>query len=101
MTKLYGTVTRNFDTIYYTSIADAEKDGYVNQQGLNRKNIFEAVKKSLERLQLDYIDVLQCECHLIWSLSETNTDATGHRFDPNTPIEETVSAEFSLIRRIC
>ena len=32
------------------------------------------MKHSLERLQLDYIDVLQC-----------------HRFDKDTPIEETVS----------
>ena len=47
--------------------------GLVNQWGLSRKHIFEAVKHSLERLQLDYIDVLQC-----------------HRFDPNTPIEEIV-----------
>jgi diketogulonate reductase-like aldo/keto reductase len=35
--------------------------------------ILSAVKASLERLQLDYVDVLQC-----------------HRFDPDTPIEETV-----------
>ena len=46
----------------------------MNQHGLSRKHIFDSVKHSLERLQLDYIDVLQC-----------------HRFDKDTPIEETVS----------
>jgi aryl-alcohol dehydrogenase-like predicted oxidoreductase len=54
--------------------------GYVNQYGLSRKvrrfprlfvirthdgtlsfqHIFESIKHSLERLQLDYVDVLQC-----------------------------------------
>jgi predicted oxidoreductase len=37
------------------------------------QNIFAAIKASLERLELEYVDVLQC-----------------HRFDPDTPIEETV-----------
>lgn len=41
--------------------------------GLSRKHILAAVDRSLERLGLDYIDLLQC-----------------HRFDPETPIEETV-----------
>ena len=36
--------------------------GLVNQWGLSRKHIFDSVKGSLERLQLDYIDVLQCMC---------------------------------------
>jgi aryl-alcohol dehydrogenase-like predicted oxidoreductase len=52
----------------------------VNQHGLSRKHIFDAVKHSLERLQLEYIDVLQC-----------------HRFDPETPIEETVSFLFTWL----
>jgi hypothetical protein len=43
----------------------------------NPQNIFASVKASLERLGLEYIDVLQC-----------------HRFDPNTPIEETVCLPF-------
>jgi aryl-alcohol dehydrogenase-like predicted oxidoreductase len=51
--------------------------GYVNQHGLSRKHIFESVKASLERLQLDYVDVLQC-----------------HRLDPSTPIEETACKSF-------
>ena len=43
--------------------------------------IFNAVKKSLERLQLDHIDVLQC-----------------HRFDPETPIEETMQALHDVVK---
>jgi aryl-alcohol dehydrogenase-like predicted oxidoreductase len=32
----------------------------VNQYGQSRKHIFDSVQQSLKRLQLDYIDVLQC-----------------------------------------
>ena len=53
-----------------------DESGYVNQHGLSRKvgwfatscstlidgsqHIFDSVQASLKRLQLDYIDVLQC-----------------------------------------
>ncbi|TFY59152.1 hypothetical protein EVG20_g7895 [Dentipellis fragilis] len=70
MTKLFSVVSRNINEIRYDP--DVDKEGYINQHGLSRKHIFESVKHSLERLQLDYIDVLQC-----------------HRFDTTTPIEET------------
>ena len=57
------------------------------------QHIFDSVKQSLERLQLDHIDVLQC------TLSETFKNNyqlayryLGHRFDSNTPIEEIVSS---------
>ncbi|KAF9262407.1 Aldo/keto reductase [Marasmius fiardii PR-910] len=53
----------------------------VNQSGLSRKHIFDSVKASLERLQLDYIDLLCC-----------------HRFDPNTPIEETMTALHDVVK---
>ncbi|PIL33275.1 transporter [Ganoderma sinense ZZ0214-1] len=56
-----------------------EDSGIINQHGLNRKHIFDSVKASLKRLQLDYIDVLQC-----------------HRFDYTTPIEETMPPRWSL-----
>ena len=58
-----------------------EANGYVNQGGLSRKHIFEAVKHSLDRLQLDYVDVFQC-----------------HRFDLNTPIEETMHALHDIVQ---
>src|SRR4029077_13149143 len=53
-----------------------------NDKGLSRKHIFEACRKSLKRLQLDYVDLLFC-----------------HRPDPNTPIEETVLAMDYLVRQ--
>jgi aryl-alcohol dehydrogenase-like predicted oxidoreductase len=82
MTKVYGTVGKiGSAPLWATSAAERDKKGYVNQHGLSRKHIFDAVKKSLERLQLDYIDVLQC-----------------HRFDPNTPIEETMQALHDVVK---
>ncbi|KAH9042772.1 aryl-alcohol dehydrogenase [Lactarius pseudohatsudake] len=75
MTKLFAPVGKIGDGPTW-AIPPAELDnmGFVNQQGLSRK-------KSLERLQLDYIDVLQC-----------------HRFDSNTPIEETMQALHDVVK---
>jgi aryl-alcohol dehydrogenase-like predicted oxidoreductase len=54
---------------------------YVNHGGLSRQAIFQAVNASLKRLDVDYIDLLQI-----------------HRFDHNTPIEETMQALDDLVR---
>ncbi|KAJ7466943.1 Aldo/keto reductase [Mycena latifolia] len=40
-----------------TLLAGPDNLGYVNQHGLSRKHIFDSVKASLKRLQLDYIDM--------------------------------------------
>ncbi|KAK8014618.1 hypothetical protein PG990_007914 [Apiospora arundinis] len=53
---------------------------YVNQYGLSRMAILSAVEQSLERLQSTYIDVL----HI-------------HRWDPDTPIEETMGTLHGLV----
>jgi 1-deoxyxylulose-5-phosphate synthase len=52
-----------------------------NQRGLSRKHIIEGCEKSLRRLGMDFLDLYQI-----------------HRWDPNTPIEETLDALDSLIR---
>jgi aryl-alcohol dehydrogenase-like predicted oxidoreductase len=52
-----------------------------NDGGLSRKHIMQSVDASLRRLGVDYIDLYQI-----------------HRFDPETPMEETLSALDSLVR---
>ncbi|KAJ7089044.1 Aldo/keto reductase [Mycena crocata] len=54
---------------------------YVNQSGLSRAAIFNAVDASLARLDTSYIDLLQI-----------------HRFDPDTPIAETMRALHDLVQ---
>jgi len=55
-------------------------DGPNERNTLNRKYLLQAIDGSLERLQLDYVDLLFC-----------------HRPDAETPIEETVRAMHDII----
>lgn len=43
-----------------TDLTELDLNGWVNQRGLSRKHIFESVQASLKRLDMDYVDVLQC-----------------------------------------
>lgn len=51
-----------------------------NQKGLSRKHIIDGTRESLDRLQMDYVDLMFC-----------------HRPDPNTPMLETVRAMSWLV----
>ncbi|SNS31952.1 Predicted oxidoreductase [Granulicella rosea] len=52
-----------------------------NDRGLSRKHIMASIDASLKRLGVDYVDLYQI-----------------HRFDPNTPIEETLDALNDVVR---
>lgn len=53
-----------------------------NDRGLSRKHIMEQCEASLKRMGVEYIDLYQC-----------------HRYDPETPVDETLRALDDLIRQ--
>jgi 1-deoxyxylulose-5-phosphate synthase len=52
-----------------------------NQRGLSRKHIMHSIDDSLTRLGVDYVDLYQI-----------------HRYDPHTPIEETIEALHDVVK---
>ncbi|MEH7380649.1 aldo/keto reductase family protein [Bacillus sp. JJ1533] len=53
-----------------------------NDRGLSRKHVIEQVHASLKRMDLDYVDVFYC-----------------HRYDEDTPLDETLRAIDDLVRQ--
>ena len=79
-----GKGLRNFPRDSYviaTKVYFPMSDGPLpNNRGLSRKHIIEQCNASLERIGVDYIDLYQC-----------------HRYDDETPIEETLRALDDLV----
>ncbi|KAH8826676.1 Aldo/keto reductase [Flagelloscypha sp. PMI_526] len=80
LTKVYFPVADS-PGVNTVGITDLDAAGFVNKRGLSRKHIFASIKASLSRLQLEYVDLLQC-----------------HRFDYDTPIEETMQALHDVVQ---
>ena len=82
--KVVGQVLSAYERSSYvlaTKVFFPMGDG-VNDRGLSRKHITEQCHASLKRLGTDYIDLYQC-----------------HRYDSETPLEETLSTLDDLVRQ--
>jgi aryl-alcohol dehydrogenase-like predicted oxidoreductase len=64
-----------FTTVYFPSGVGK------NDRGLSRKHVMESINGSLRRLQTDYVDLYQ-----------------AHRYDYETPLEETMQAFADIVR---
>jgi L-glyceraldehyde 3-phosphate reductase len=78
--KNVGSILKNDFKGYRDELIISTKAGYLMWPGPygewgSRKYLLSSLDQSLERLQLDYVDIFY-----------------SHRFDPNTPLEETMGA---------
>ena len=71
---------RREELVIATKVYNPMSDG-PNDRGLSRKHIMASIDASLKRLGVDYVDLYQI-----------------HRFDKNTPIEETCEAVDAVVR---
>jgi len=65
----------------FTKVYFPTGPGHHNDHGLSRKHIMESIDGSLERLDTDYVDLYQ-----------------AHRYDYETPLEETMEAFADVVR---
>jgi aryl-alcohol dehydrogenase-like predicted oxidoreductase len=83
--RITGKLLREFqprreESVIATKVFNPMSDG-INDRGLSRKHIMASIDASLKRLGVDYVDLY----HI-------------HRFDPQTPIEETCEALNDVVR---
>src|SRR5690349_16256905 len=78
--RLLGRLFNRDDVVVATKVFMPVGDGE-NDRGLSRKHVLAAIDASLRRLGMDYVDLYQI-----------------HRWDPRTPIEETMEALHDVVR---
>ena len=83
--RITGNLLKHFgvkreNVVVATKVFNAMSDD-PNDRGLSRKHIMDSINNSLKRLQMDYVDLYQI-----------------HRWDYNTPIEETMEALHDVVK---
>jgi aryl-alcohol dehydrogenase-like predicted oxidoreductase len=78
--RLLGKMFRRDDVVVATKVCSPMGPGE-NSRGLSRKHILSGIDASLERLDMDYVDLYQI-----------------HRWDYRTPVEETMEALHDVVR---
>ncbi|HEU0294735.1 MAG TPA: aldo/keto reductase [Anaerolineales bacterium] len=83
--KITGNVLKHFgvkrENVIVATKVNGQMSDDINDKGLSRKHILDSIDKSLRRLQMDYVDLYQI-----------------HRWDYETPIEETMEALNDVVR---
>jgi len=78
--RLLGRLFRREDVVVATKVFSPMSDAE-NDRGLSRKHILAGIDNSLRRLGMDYVDLYQI-----------------HRWDPRTPVEETMEALHDVVK---
>ena len=78
--RLLGKLFSREEVVLATKVHGPTMPGE-NGRGLSRKHIMASIDASLERLDMDYVDLYQI-----------------HRWDPGTPVEETMEALHDVVR---
>ena len=83
--RVTGNLLRHFgvkrENVIVATKVNGQMSDDVNDKGLSRKHILDSIDRSLQRLQMDYVDLYQI-----------------HRWDYETPIEETLEALNDIVR---
>ncbi|HLO16083.1 MAG TPA: aldo/keto reductase [Anaerolineales bacterium] len=83
--RITGKLLKEFgakrENVIVATKVNGEMSQDINDRGLSRKHILDSIDKSLQRLRMDYVDLYQI-----------------HRWDHQTPIEETMEALNDVVR---